>query len=151
MTEMRKQAIRHLELTIGYAEALLENSERDWRTPVETGKWTVAEVIGHLIPWDEFVLYNRIPYFTHGERMPKSPDAEQVNSRASIDSQKRTIEETIRQFIQGRQMIIHALLEIDERLWEKEFVIGSISQYLKGLAQHDQHHFDQIQNVLSRR
>lgn len=58
----KHQIISHYEKAIVFVESLASITEEQWRTSIVSGKWTVAEVIGHLTPWDEFVIKHRLPF-----------------------------------------------------------------------------------------
>ncbi|MGM9986465.1 MAG: DinB family protein [Bacillaceae bacterium] len=152
MNEKKKHVINHYKHTIEWVEKLNSLSEEQWRTPIEKGKWTIAEVIGHLIPWDEFVVCQRLPYLVKGMGMPKSPDTQIINDQASIDSQARTKEETIKRLVESRQYLIHVINMLEDDLWEREFKIGSATlslyPYFEALAVHDKHHFEQIERII---
>ncbi len=120
--------------------------------PVKEGKWSIAEIIGHLIPWDEFIVNDRIPYFFKDIDLPKSADAQAINDLAASESRARTKEETIEKFAAVRKTLLSALKDMDEELWSKELVIGkstlSLAVYFQGMAEHDNHHFEQIKKVI---
>jgi hypothetical protein len=109
LNETKKKILIHYEDLVGMVEDLLHLSEEQWRTPINKGKWSIAEVIGYLIPWDEFVLCHRIPFLFKETQLPKSPDTELINYQASVESKRRTKEETIEVFIEGRRSLINAL------------------------------------------
>ncbi|MFA1822935.1 DinB family protein [Virgibacillus oceani] len=74
-------------------------SENQWRSKIGKGKWTVAEVIGHLTPWDEFVLHNRIPYLFTDDMLPKGPAAGNVNVKSASGAREQEKKVTIDDFI----------------------------------------------------
>lgn len=127
-------------------------TEEQWRSPIEPGKWTVAEVIGHLTPWDEFVYHQRLPYLLTKEILPKGPNAEDINTHAAKESRLKSKVETIEQFLQNRKLLIGAIHQIDDPKWLQSLKIGAseltLLSYFKGLIDHDLHHFSQIQNAL---
>jgi hypothetical protein len=152
VNQHKKDILAHYNHSIAFADSLKNVSEDEWRTPIGEGKWTVAEVIGHFVPWDEFVLHQRLPYFFSTEELPKGPDAEETNHRAASKAREDSQEKTIDGFISARTALCKAVGEIPDEKWERTFTIGkttlSLSQYLKGLKDHDEHHFSQIKNAL---
>lgn len=151
--EKKRQVVEHYEKSVEWAETVLANlSEDAWRTPVGIDKWTIAEIIGHMIPWDEFVLDKRIPYFERTDSLPASPDAEKVNSLAACISRTETKSDTLKRFITVRKKLICSLKELPSEIWGKNQVIGkgslSIYAYFSGLAEHDWHHYRQIRKWL---
>ena len=152
MYRNKKEILLHYEESINWVNSLVNLSEEKWRTQIESGKWTIAEVIGHLIPWDEFVLKQRIPYLIKSTPIPTSPRAETVNQQAAQASRNRLKDETIHLFMDNRKNLIRSLYDLPDELWTRELLIGRnkllLIDYFAGLAKHDQHHFRQIQRVL---
>jgi hypothetical protein len=145
--------IVHYENSIDWVNKLNTLSENQWRTPIGKDKWTIAEVIGHLIPWDKFVINERIPYILENTILPPSLNTSEFNLKASIIAQRRSKEETIEEFILIRHQLIDTINKIDNRLWYEIFSIGtssmSLFNYFLGLIEHDNHHFQQICKVLN--
>ncbi|MGE7674603.1 DinB family protein [Lysinibacillus sp. NPDC094403] len=148
----KHQIISHYERSIVFVESLANITEEQWRTPLEPGKWTVAEVIGHLTPWDEFVLKQRLPFLFTEESLPKGPDVEEINTSAARDSRTQSKEETIANFIKQKQQLMDALYQIVDKQWQQPFTIGvselTLYSYFASLVDHDLHHFSQVQRVL---
>lgn len=153
--EPKEKIIFHHINAIEWVQSLEDLSDQEWRTPISKNKWSVAEIIGHFYPWDDFVLNERIPYlFTEHELSPFGQDAKEVNHRAAIESRNTTKEQIINRFILSRSQIINALKNIEDELWLKEISIRTkkltIYEYLKGLVKHDEHHFAQIKEFLKK-
>lgn len=148
----KEKVLHHYQTTMDWAEELTSLSERQWRTPIEKDKWTIAEVLGHLIPWDEFVLNQRLPSLLQDVPLLEKPNAEEINQKAAAESRSREQGETIALFTEGRMRLLEILGEIPDELWTQEFQIGKVPQslyhYFRGLAEHDLHHMGQIQKAL---
>ena len=146
------QIIAHYKESITWINRIRKIPEDIWRKQIAKGKWTIAEVIGHMIPWDEFVLHKRLPYLLTPLPLPKSPDVDWLNQQSSIESRNRPKEETIQLFIAVRKSLIGQLNDISDEVWTNEFLLGnqtiSFYNYMSGLAEHDIHHFRQIQSTL---
>lgn len=151
MIESKDQVIRHYQGTIDKAFRWRLLTNKEWRTPIAEGKWTIAEVVGHFAPWDEFVRLKRIPYFLSGDPLPKSLDVEQTNRERALTSQSRSQEDTIAEFIHNRKRLITAIEQIENERWEREYMFNqtalTLSAYFQGLLEHDVHHFRQIASV----
>ncbi|UOQ43683.1 DinB family protein [Halobacillus salinarum] len=148
----KEQLLKHFKGSIDWVQALSSIAEENWRLPIEPGKWSVAEVISHLVAWDKFVLNQRIPYlFTHQE-MPAAPDVEVVNEEAAIQARAEEKEDTIERFCEERRHFVQVLHHFEESDFEKEILIRSkpmtLYDYLLGLAEHDNHHFTQIAKLI---
>ena len=145
--------INHYEASIEWVESLRKLPEEKWRIQIDKGKWTIVEVIGHLIPWDEFVLKQRIPYLLKATQLSPSPDAEIINQKAAKESRNRSKDETIELFVVIRKSLIEALHDVPDELWTRENIFNrknkiSLNNYFLGLIEHDNHHFRQIKRVL---
>ncbi len=153
MLKNKENLLIHFENSIDWVKKLKELTENQWRTPIAEGKWTIAEVIGHLTPWDQFLIEQRLPFLLQDKALPKSPDENEINQQAATLSQMKTKDEIIEEFILNRRKLIIAVNNIPVEMWEKEFNIGTSSltlyTYLLGFKEHDEHHFEQIEKVLS--
>ena len=152
MNEKKITVINHYGKTIEWVNRLRKLPDDSWRTPIGEGKWTIAEVIGHLIPWDEFVLVQRIPYLLNAVALPKSPEVELVNQQAAELSRIRSKGDTINQFIEIRKSLIEEIRNIPDELWGHNLSVGgksiSLIDYFAGLMEHDHHHFSQIHEIV---
>ena len=151
LIESKEQVIRHYQHSIEKAIEWKLITNKEWRTPIARGKWTIAEVIGHLAPWDEFVRLKRIPYFLNGDPLPKSLDAEQTNRESPLISQRRSQQDIIEGFINSRRKLLAAIRQMEDEQWEREFAFNqkmlTPAAYFQGLLEHDMHHFRQIDSI----
>ncbi|MGE7091480.1 DinB family protein [Lysinibacillus sp. NPDC048646] len=152
MNQDKKQILAQYEKSMTWVGSLANVTEEQWRTPIEVGKWSVAEVIGHLIPWDEFVVSKRIPFLFTEDSLPKAPNIQEMNANAANSSRLQSKEETIGKFLNGRRQLIDALHHLTDEQWQQSFHIGdselTLFRYFSGLVEHDLHHFLQIEKVL---
>lgn len=151
MHKNKEELLIHLEDSIDFAKKLGRVSEEQWRTPIAKDKWTIAEVFGHLTPWDEFVLNDRLPFFFNETTLPKGPDVDELNRQSAEISRNSSKEDTIANFINVRRNLIIAINNIDDELWDKEKSLGdrtiTLYEYLDGFKEHDLHHFEQINKI----
>lgn len=150
---MKKQAvIHHYEETIQFVRSLEPMSEQYWRTPIAAGKWTIAEIVAHFIPWDAFVQSKRLPYFHSSEPLPPGPQAAQVNHEAADWARITPVSSIVNEFVEGRDKLIASIDSISEAYWQTPFQIGetelTIARYFENLAAHDRHHMVQITDLL---
>lgn len=153
MNKHKENILNHILKSIEFVKSLENLSENEWRTQIGEGKWTIAEIIGHFAPWDEFVIKYRIPQMILDKELPKGPDLEKTNSKSASISRNESKQETINKFIAKRKELYEAIQDVPDNCWEKKFSLGkteiSLYDYLNGLAEHDHHHFKQIKNTLS--
>ncbi|WP_052044338.1 DinB family protein [Alkalihalobacillus alcalophilus] len=89
MEKIKKEILKHYNDSISFVESLNELTDNQWRLCIQDGKWSVAEIIGHFIPWDDFVLKRRIPYFFSDEDFPKGPNVNQMNDKSSFKARNQ--------------------------------------------------------------
>lgn len=151
MNKEKEIVINHYSYSIEFVESLNSITENQWRSAIDTGKWSIAEIIGHLVFWDEFI-HKRIPYLFSEVILPKAPDVEVMNSQAATEARTYEKQVIINKFIAVRNELFNAIDEMPLTYWNKEFIIGQTSltlfDYYNGLAKHDIHHFQQIKRVL---
>ncbi|MGN4123808.1 DinB family protein [Lysinibacillus sphaericus] len=152
MNQDKKQILAHYENSMMWVESLANVTEEQWRTPIAAGKWSIAEVIGHFIPWDEFVISKRIPFLFTETGLPKAPNVKEMNANAAHSSRLQSKEETMAKFLNSRRQLVNALHHLTDEQWQQSFYIGEseliLYRYFSGLVAHDLHHFCQIQKVL---
>lgn len=152
MNKYKEEILFHLAKSIEFVHTLDGLPEEKWRKEIAKGKWTVAEVVGHLIPWDQFLLNERLPFLFTNENLPPAPHEDELNEKAASHSRTSSRKEIIDQFISLRQQLQMAIMDIHDDLWANEIVLGknrmTIYDYLSGFAQHDEHHFKQIENII---
>lgn len=152
MDSKKEIILTHYRNSIIWVKSLEHLSDEKWRMPIEENKWTIAEVIGHLIPWDQFISEQRLPYIFSDKILPTSPDPQRVNAQAAEMSRIKTKEEIIQLFLDSRQRLIDLMTNIPEKQWNTDLQIGnktiSLFTYFLGMIEHDEHHFRQITNKL---
>lgn len=146
----QKQAIiQHHEHFIRMIEAIPSSH---WRKEVDEGKWSVAEIVGHFIPWDDFILRKRLPFLLLDLPLPKAPSLEEVNPAAAKVARMQSQAIIIEELVEKRKQIIEKISKIPDSHWDKQLLIGkkkiSLYDYLIGLAAHDEHHIKQISAIL---
>lgn len=148
----KKSIIAHLKQSIDWVESLTGLNENDWRKPVGLDKWSVAEVIGHFKPWDEFVFNQRLPYLLKQASLPKAPDANSLNHESVKISRENTKEFIIEEFVNTRKRLLKTLIELKDEFWEDEFTLGvskfMLASYFHRLKEHDIKHFQQIAGIV---
>lgn len=155
MSKNKEQVIQHYRHSIELAKQWGLFTNELWCATIAEGKWTIAEVVGHFIPWDDFVRLKRIPYFLNGDSLPNGLDVELTNRQSAIISRHRSQEEITAEFIYSRKRLIAAIEQIGDDQWEREYIFNQtvlpLSVYFKGLLEHDEHHFRQIESVRRQR
>ncbi|MCK2159067.1 MULTISPECIES: DinB family protein [Exiguobacterium] len=151
MTLTKHMLLTHYQDTMDFVRGLEHISEEAWRTPYAEGKWTVAEIIGHLSPWDRFLVAERLPYILANEPFRVKPDSEAVNEEAAKMSREQQRILTIDEFLVSRDRL-HRAVELipEDRLTDTFTSKGktiSLLEFLGAMMQHDLHHRAQIEQV----
>ncbi|MCY7671890.1 DinB family protein [Bacillus altitudinis] len=145
--------IKHYEHTLEWVQSLTEVTEEEWRSAIADGKWSIAEIIAHFVPWDEFILQDRLKKFWNNKALPQAPDVHEMNQQSAERARKEERSETIGRFIAVRTELLQEMKKIESSRWNASFLIGqtelTLSSYFQGLIKHDLHHMEQIKKVLS--
>jgi hypothetical protein len=138
-----------------WLEDLKEMPEELWLSPIAPGKWSTGEIIAHLKAWDIFVLEERAAYFVSGSEIPHTAvDVEEINKRAALEARFRiSKDELLDEAIKCRQKVVKRISEVPESVWKGKIKIKestiTLSGYISGLVEHDQHHQTQIEEFLA--
>ncbi|EJQ71190.1 hypothetical protein IG7_02643 [Bacillus cereus HuA2-4] len=118
--------------------------------PFRKGSWGTADVISHLIVWDEFLMKFRIPYFISGQSVPNVPtDVEEMN-KGAIKYARSGIskEELIDQFSFTRKQLVDQIERIPARNFNNDYQFGAkkvrLNNYFSSLIEHDLKHKKEI-------
>lgn len=149
------------ELIDGYRELLifitkLEEFEEDlWNTPIAEGKWTVKEVITHLMLWDNYFYAEAIKPILIQQpiTMNEEVDVEEFNSKVRDYAQSKSISEISLLTEQYRKQLIEAFESIPEENYKKTYADGDgspfiVQEVIRDMIGHDHYHLNQIKNVL---
>ncbi|AKU31599.1 DinB family protein [Bacillus sp. FSL R5-0820] len=145
--------IKHYEHTLEWVQSLTKVTEEEWRSAIAEGKWSIAEIIAHFVPLDEFILHDRLKEFWNEQALPQAPDAHEMNQQSAERARKEERSETIGRFIAVRTKLLQEMKKIEASRWNTSFLIGqtelTLSSYFQSLIKHDLHHMEQIKKVLS--
>ncbi|BDC54129.1 DinB family protein [Bacillus altitudinis] len=145
--------IKHYEHTLEWVQSLTKVTEEEWRSAIADGKWSIAEIIAHFVPWDEFILDDRLKEFWNNKALPQAPDVHEMNRQSAERARKEERSETIGRFIAVRTKLVQEMKKIEASRWNTSFLIGqtelTLLSYFQGLIKHDLHHMEQIKKVLS--
>jgi uncharacterized damage-inducible protein DinB len=151
----RENILLHHQDVIRWAQSLHSLPKEEWHRPIEEGKWSIAEIVGHFIPWDDFVVNMRLPFLGTGEPLPKAPDPQRLNEESASMARTSEQSDVIQRFIHSRTQLIDNLEEIPPESWKQTFKPGNkeitLAGYLEELAAHDLHHKREVDRFLARK
>lgn len=123
--------------------------------PIADGKWTVKEVISHLINWDKYSIERMVPYMEDKAKLPEFIDHD-THNLVAVEMAKNYHDSSAlkNDFRETRQTLVSKLKDIESNI---SFTIGkgkrkySIDSYVKIFIHHDKEHQKQINNLRSLR
>jgi uncharacterized damage-inducible protein DinB len=149
----KEQIIRHHKEMIQWVKSLNDLSAGEWFRPIDENKWSIAEIVSHFGPWDDFVVNKRLPYLGSSYPLPQAPDPQILNEDSASRARSTEQSAVIQSFISSRDRLMASIREIPEGAWGHTFKLGekemTLSHYLKGLADHDLHHKQQIELAIA--
>ena len=152
MQQSKEKIIESYIESIQYVNMFMTIPNDVVRQPIAHGKWSIVEIIGHLIAWDEIVLEKRMPYILSDQPLPLLPFVELINEQAAKEAFSRSPLEVFGKFIFTRKALIRQIERLNEDSWIREFKINhstlTFASYFSGLIQHDKHHFQQCNDYL---
>lgn len=153
LTLNKETVIDHYEHTLEWVQSLAEVTDEEWRHAIADGKWSIAEIIAHFVPWDEFILHDRLKEFWSDRALCKAPDVHEMNRQSAERARHEERSETIGRFIAVRTKLLQEMKKIEASRWTTPFLIGqtelTLSSYFQGLIKHDLHHMEQVKQALS--
>ncbi|WP_139489530.1 DinB family protein [Brevibacillus dissolubilis] len=155
MTAKQHFSTTYTSLITWAEDDLAKLDDETWLTPMKPGKWSIAEVLSHLIAWDRFVCEERIQHIQPGEILHKVSSDEQETNRRAAEYARAGIskEALIAEFKETRQKLIDAVDALSEAEFITPFRIGerelTIETYMQGMIHHDTHHRQEIDDFLA--
>lgn len=131
--------------------SLEHKPEHILKDPIEEGKWSIREIVGHLTYWDSFNLHVMVPHMKDEGDLPPFPDHDAQNEKAMEAIEGVPAASVMQQFIATRKELIAAMNEIDDQV---RFTIGggkrgfSRDSFITIFVKHDKHHEKQIRRKL---
>lgn len=131
-----------------------------WSKPIAQGKWSVSEIIAHILSWDNHLLTEIIPSVHNGKGM-RFPDFDTHNKKASTYAKSGISKSKLLQEAKStRELLVKRLYELpNEKLNEPLSANGvthcpdtgtpySLIYIVKEFIEHDDHHKRQIVHFL---
>ncbi|HDX9651286.1 MULTISPECIES: DinB family protein [Bacillus] len=135
--------------------------EELWMNPISEGKWTIGEIVSHIMNWDECLLTKVLPSVREGQGM-EFPDFDTYNKLASNYaksgiSKMRLLEEAKAK----RELLVKELRLLHDEKLKKPLTANGVSHcphtgtpysliyIIKEFIEHDNHHKRQIIHFLN--
>lgn len=131
---------------------VLDIKDIDWKIPLQEGKWTIHDVVCHIMLWDQY-FYERMiqPIASDHPITVEHIDFDAFNAQAVAYGKDKTKDELIVLTVQSRNAILNCIRELDETVYANTYAEGQFTfeSYLKDFIWHDQHHMKQIQTRIN--
>lgn len=150
METEREQLLQKFGEWIPFVTDLGTYNERIWDQRIAADKWTVREVVIHILRWDEFFYEEAIAKVSAGLPLTvKHLDFNVFNSSARTYGKTAAIADLVHQAVQSRHRIIEVLSGLTDEQYTATYQDGNgqpfeAGQYMKDFIWHDQHHIGQI-------
>lgn len=145
---------RNLGRLIDFISNLMPYSEDVLCTPIEEGKWSVQDIISHIMGWDKDLM-KKLDHFIHkGEALlQEHHDVRAFNEASVAYGRTRKPHDLLREAASQRKQLILKLNQVSEEAFTKH-IHGSpytLETFLQEMfICHDKHHEEQIMRYLQR-
>lgn len=149
-----EQMLLEFKSFIPFVTSLMDVSDEHWNEPIATGKWTLKDIISHLMLWDKYFYEGAIKKVILREPIiTKHLDFNEFNANAMEYAKLLTKQTLIEQFVWYRTKIIDATAGLTEEEYVKEYKDGdrknfSVRKYMRSFISHDKHHKKQIEQFV---
>ncbi|QHA90628.1 DinB family protein [Bacillus sp. N1-1] len=150
MTDKRSVLNDYASLINWLESIAMEMTETIFFQPIKQDKWSPAEILSHIMVWDNYLLKERIPFIENGVNLPRLDNVEEVNQRAAEYARSGlSKEKLIAETVQARRQVVEHLQLVEPIEWMSTFYIDRypicLTSYIKGLIEHDDHHKLQVE------
>lgn len=138
--------------------AALTGGEQGWSMPIGEGKWCPAEIVAHLMKWDEYLLPAVLPEALKINGRVEFPDHDQYNAASSAYARSgRSSAALLEEARHTRSKLVKELRKLTEEQFTKPITVNglthcpqtntpySLAYLIWEFIQHDGHHRKQIE------
>lgn len=154
MAKTNEEMIKEFEAFIPFVVSLKEYDDGHWNLPITEGKWTVKDIICHIMLWDKYFYEEAIHKIKSQEPLTvRHLNFDKFNANAIEYANSQTMDSIINQFIEYRSKIINDISGLSDEEYIRDYIDGdkkkfSIRKYLRGFIPHDKHHRKQIEKFI---
>ncbi|RPJ94399.1 DinB family protein [Rummeliibacillus sp. TYF005] len=146
-----------------WLNTLEDMEETLWSKPIAKGKWSVSEIIAHIINWDNHLISEVIPAVQSGKGM-EFPDFNTHNKTASNYAKSGISKSKLLEEAKNtRKRLVKELNELPNELLNKSITSNGVTHcphtgtpysliyIVKEFIDHDHHHKGQIIQFLKKK
>ncbi len=129
-----------------FVSTLRQLNEAAWNANIAPGKWTIKDIVCHMMLWDKYFYEEAIHKIASGRQVTlKHLNFDEFNGKAVIYGRTIHTDELIEKAILYRSKIIDDIYSLSGEALERNYVDGDgnvfhIPTYLNDFIWHDQHH-----------
>jgi len=133
---------------------LIRIRDEDWNVPLGEGKWSIHDVVSHILFWDRYFRETAVERIAKGlDPTWNELDFDRFNREAAEKGRRLSKEELIEQTRKCRKAILDTIRSMDEvrrsgTYTDADGEAFDLEAYLKEFVDHDRHHMRQIEEVL---
>lgn len=148
------------ELTLWYSSLSNITLEVVWHSPIREGKWCLAEIVAHLMRWDEYLITIVLPEAVSNGKV-EFPEHDMYNAASSEYARSGMPPAALlKEAIEKRDRLMRKLSEMTEQqIFQPITVNGythcvqtkspySLGYLILEFIQHDGHHRKQVEEFL---
>lgn len=149
-----EELMNSFEEWISFSSALQELNEDVWGSSIEPGKWSIRDIVSHIMLWDKYYYEEAIEKIVNEKPITlKHLNYDEFNIKAITFGRTVTTDELIEKARYYRKKIIADIRTLSEEAIEQIYTDGDghifyIPQYLKDFIWHDQHHMKPLKEYL---
>lgn len=133
-----------------WVEQLKETADGSWLKPIADGKWSLREILAHIMFWDKNSLEMMVPRMEEGARL-FFVDIEKHNAEAAVFAQSYTsLDALIEDTVRTRRQLLELLNEKFDS--KTKFTIDNSNytykKFVHVFIHHDDHHKKQVEAFL---
>ncbi|OAB47029.1 DinB family protein [Paenibacillus antarcticus] len=153
--ESRDQLLEQFSEWIGCIMKLNEYDEDVWNEEIAERKWTLREIVSHMMLWDKYFFETAIEKIYKEEKLTIiHQDFDEFNDNAKEYGKRTNIKQLIEQSMNIREQIIQHIRKLSEEAYLASYLDSGepfhIPQYLQDFIWHDQHHMGQLNDFIAR-
>ena len=154
MTNEMNELINSFEEWIAFVLSLSDLSDDNWSSSIEAGKWSIKDIVCHIMLWDKYFCEEAIEKIITKEPLTlKHLDYDDFNKKAVEYGKLITTKELMEMAVTNRRGIIEAIRNMSEatiahHFEDSEGNIFNVNQYIKDFIWHDQHHVNPLNEYL---